>query len=242
MDPIASTRPAGVASAAVPPLTPPAKASRSALLLPGFRMFFITYMLAMMADNIEHVISYKYAFDRFHSTSLAGFAVVSHSVPFLLGSPAVRLNATARYLGVPVGPAVGGAMLLLFSPTVGIFINTTFYLSAHCLARWCALRPQVPQRTGDDRQHHVVDIAFVSGPDAAKFIEINAGDGEPAVARHPRIQRTARCHTPGEGARGIGHPSSHFDDLTAVGQQCADSGLDGGKLLTWTGCPITDRA
>ena len=41
---------------------------RSALRLPGFRAFFITYMLAMMADNIEHVISYYVAFAKFHST------------------------------------------------------------------------------------------------------------------------------------------------------------------------------
>ena len=38
----------------------------------------------MMADNIEHVISYKVMFDRFHSPALGGFAVVSHWVPFLL--------------------------------------------------------------------------------------------------------------------------------------------------------------
>jgi len=177
---------------------------RSALSLPGFRMFFATYMVAMMADNIEHVISYYVAFGKFHSTALAGFAVISHWVPFLVGSvavgglndrhdsrrliqigmclfivasagwgylfatdsleiweacvllvihgcagvfwqtssqmllydivgqenlqSAVRLNATARYLGVLVGPAVGGGMLLGLGATAGIFLNTAFYL------------------------------------------------------------------------------------------------------------------
>jgi MFS family permease len=38
----------------------------------------------MMADNVEHVISYKVLFDRFHSPALGGFAVISHWVPFLL--------------------------------------------------------------------------------------------------------------------------------------------------------------
>ncbi len=38
----------------------------------------------MMADNIEHVISYKVMFDRFHSPALGGFAVISHWIPFLL--------------------------------------------------------------------------------------------------------------------------------------------------------------
>ena len=181
-----------------------ASAPRSALRLPGFRAFFITYMLGMMADNIEHVISYYVAFDKFKSTALAGFAVISHWVPFLLGSvavgglndrydsrriiqcgmalfitasvgwgyffltdtlqlwsacallvihgcagvlwstssqmllydivgpenlpSAVRLTATARYLGVLVGPAVGGGLLLALGPTRGIFVNTVFYL------------------------------------------------------------------------------------------------------------------
>jgi MFS family permease len=43
---------------------------------------------------------------------------------------AVRLNATARYLGVLVGPAVGGALLILFGATHGILINACFYLPA----------------------------------------------------------------------------------------------------------------
>ncbi len=182
----------------------PPTPARSALRLRGFQAFFTTYLVAMMADNIEHVISYKYAFDRFHSTALAGFAVISHWVPFLVGSvavgalndrfdsrrliqigmalfitasvgwgvlfvtdslqiwsaclllaihgcagvmwqtssqmllydivgpdnltSAVRLNATARYLGVLVGPAVGGALLIGLGFTAGMFVNTVFYL------------------------------------------------------------------------------------------------------------------
>jgi len=48
-----------------------------------FRWFFVT-MLAMMADNIEHVISYWLLFQKFHSPVLAGFADISHWTPFLL--------------------------------------------------------------------------------------------------------------------------------------------------------------
>lgn len=40
----------------------------------------------MLADNIEHVISYWALFQRFHSPALGGFAVISHWVPFLLFS------------------------------------------------------------------------------------------------------------------------------------------------------------
>lgn len=49
-----------------------------------FRFFFVTTMLAMMADNIEHVISYWLLFQKFHSPVLAGFADISHWTPFLL--------------------------------------------------------------------------------------------------------------------------------------------------------------
>jgi MFS family permease len=38
----------------------------------------------MMADNIEHVISYWVIFQKFHSPALLAFAVVSHWVPYLL--------------------------------------------------------------------------------------------------------------------------------------------------------------
>ena len=60
--------------------------SFSALRHPGFRWFFIGNALAMMADNIEHVISYWVIFQKFQSPTLAGFAVISHWVPFLFFS------------------------------------------------------------------------------------------------------------------------------------------------------------
>src|SRR5262245_27126795 len=162
--------------------------------------------MAMMADNIEHVISYWMCWRKFHSPALGGFAVVSHWLPFLLLSvpagaladhfdprrliqcgmalfitasvgwgfffltdtlqmwhamvllvlhgcagvlwqtssqlllhdivlppilpSAVRLLATARSLGVLIGPAVGGMLLLALGPTWGIFVNAAFYLPA----------------------------------------------------------------------------------------------------------------
>jgi MFS family permease len=181
-----------------------APAGSSALRIAGYRTFLITFMLAMMADNIEHVISYWVAFQKFRSPALGGFAVVSHWLPFLMFSvpvgalndrfdsrrliqggmvlfiaasvgwgyffvtdtlqvwhamvlltlhgcagvlwstssqmllydivgpshlaSAVRLNATARYLGVLVGPGVGSIIMQTLGPTRGIFLNTLFYL------------------------------------------------------------------------------------------------------------------
>jgi MFS family permease len=52
----------------------------------GYRAFFLFSALWMMADNIEHVISYWVIFGKFHSAALGGFAVVSHWLPFLLFS------------------------------------------------------------------------------------------------------------------------------------------------------------
>ena len=197
---------------------PPARRSFAALRHKGFRAQFITYVLAMMADNIEHVISYWVVFQKFHSPALGGFAIVSHWLPFLLFSvasgalaerfdprrviqagmalfilaslawgyffvtdtlqmwqamvilvihgcagvlwqtpnqmllfdvvgpkdleSAVRLNAMARYLGVLVGPAVGGAILLALGPAHGIMLNTIFYLP---LVLWLIKAPYGPR-------------------------------------------------------------------------------------------------
>jgi MFS family permease len=66
----------------------PAPRSFAAMRHSGFRAQFITYVIAMMADNIEHVISYWMLYQKFHSPALAGFAVLSHWLPFLLFSVA----------------------------------------------------------------------------------------------------------------------------------------------------------
>jgi len=169
----------------------------------SFRAYFLTSAAAMMADNIEHVISYWVMFQKFHSPALAGFAVLSHWLPFLLFSvyfgaladrydcrriiqfalvlfmgvslawgllfltgtielwhavvlltvhgmagviwgpasqllihdivgpeqlqSAVRLSATSRYLGLLMGPAVGGGLMLLLGPPAGLLVNVLIY-------------------------------------------------------------------------------------------------------------------
>jgi len=172
----------------------------------------------MMADNIEHVISYWVMFEKFHSPELGGFAVISHWVPFLLFSvysgyladrfdprrviqlgmglftvvslawgtlfitntlevwhacvllvihgfagvlwapasqmlihdivgpahlqSAVRLNATARWLGIFLGPAVGGSLMLVLGPATGILINALIYLP---MVLWLWKAPYSPR-------------------------------------------------------------------------------------------------
>src|SRR3954466_16243121 len=64
-----------------------------ALRLPGYGAYLVTFLFTMMADNVEHVISYWVAFQKFHSPALGGFAVVSHWVPYLVFSvPVGALN------------------------------------------------------------------------------------------------------------------------------------------------------
>src|SRR5690242_13815831 len=48
------------------------------------RPYLFGAALAMMADNVEHVITYWVLWQKFHSPALAGFQVISHWVPFLL--------------------------------------------------------------------------------------------------------------------------------------------------------------
>ncbi len=187
----------------VSPATAPPR-SFAALRHPGYRGYFMVMAGAMMADSIEHVISYWVIFEKFNSPALGGFAIVSHWLPFLLFSvyagaladrfdprrliqigmvifmlvsvawgvlfitdtlqmwhaavllvahglagvlwsppsqvllhdivpreqlqSAVRLNATSRYLGMLLGPAVGGGILLLLGPSHGILFNALLYL------------------------------------------------------------------------------------------------------------------
>jgi MFS family permease len=92
-----------------------------------FRMYFIAATAAMMADNIEHVISYWVMFQKFHSPALGAFAVVSHWVPFLLlagfsGRLADRFDirrliqiGMLMFIGVSIG---WGVMFMTDSATV----------------------------------------------------------------------------------------------------------------------------
>lgn len=64
----------------------PKTKSFAALRHGGFRLYYLGAMSAMMADSIEHVISYWMIFNKFHSPALGGFAILSHWLPFLLFS------------------------------------------------------------------------------------------------------------------------------------------------------------
>jgi MFS family permease len=81
---------AGHVPAAPQEVGPPSAAARprrfAALRNRDCRPYLIGSGLAMMADNIEHVITYWVLWQKFHSEALVGFQVISHWVPFLLFS------------------------------------------------------------------------------------------------------------------------------------------------------------
>jgi MFS family permease len=224
--------------------SPAAPRSFVALQHPGYRAYLAFNVLAMMADSIEHVITYWIAFQKFHSPALGGFAMLSHWLPFLLfatstgaladrvdprrlvqigmalfmfcslawsvlfltgrlemwqaallllvhgcagvfwGPPsqvlihdivggarlpsAVRMMASARYLGLLAGPAVGGVLLLLLGPTHGLMLNVCFYLP---LLLWLWKAPYGPRfRTGDARPRGPAVRGFADIVDTARAV------------------------------------------------------------------------
>src|SRR6201996_9162484 len=104
---------------------PPAKFA--ALRNKDCRPYLFGGGLAMMADNIEHVITYWVLWQKFHSPALTGFEVISHWVPFLLfsvyfGSLADRYDCRRLIQGAQglfmAGSALWGVFFLTKSLTV----------------------------------------------------------------------------------------------------------------------------
>ena len=111
-------------------------------------------MLAMMADNIEHVISYWLLYQKFQSPVLAGFAVLSHWTPFLLfavyfGALADRFDcrkviqvAQIMYMGVSAAWA-----FLFYTDTIEVW-HACVLLVIHGMAGvlWGPGQPTVDSR------------------------------------------------------------------------------------------------
>lgn len=96
--------------------------SFEAFKIPSFPLFVGTFVLTMMADNVEHVISYWVAFQKFKSPSLGGFAVISHWLPYLffsVGVGALNDRFDSRRL-----IQIGGALFMATSLGWGYFFVT----------------------------------------------------------------------------------------------------------------------
>jgi len=82
---------------------------------------------------------------------------------------AVRLNATSRYMGLLLGPAVGGGILLLMGPAHGILFNALLYLPT---ILWLWKAPYGPRFTAE----HAPGPAIRGLPDIVSTIRRVAAD------------------------------------------------------------------
>ena len=105
-----------------PAVVAPSPARFAALHERDYRRYFALSLLSMTADNIEHVISYWVIFQKFHSPTLGGFAVISHWLPFLLFS--VYTGALADRYDCRKLIQVGQALFMLASLTWGVLFLT----------------------------------------------------------------------------------------------------------------------
>jgi hypothetical protein len=104
----------------------------AALHVPDYRRYFALGLVSMMADNIEHVISYWVIFQKFHSPALGGFAVISHWVPFLLFS--VYSGALADRYDCRKLMQVGIALFMVASGSWGLLFFTDTLQMWHAVA------------------------------------------------------------------------------------------------------------
>ncbi|HKN97573.1 MAG TPA: MFS transporter, partial [Pseudonocardiaceae bacterium] len=96
------------------------------------RPYLFGAALAMMADNIEHVITYWVLWQKFHSPALVGFEVISHWVPFLLLS--VTFGALADRHDCRRVIQAAQALFMLVSALWGVlFVTNSLHVWEACL-------------------------------------------------------------------------------------------------------------
>ena len=239
----------------------------------------------MMADSIEHVISYWIMFEKFHSPALGGFAVVSHWLPFLLFSvysgaladrfdprriiqlgmlcfivaslgwgyffvtdtlemwhamvllvihgfagvlwgpagqllihdivgperlqSAVRLSATARMLGLLMGPAVGGGLMLALDPAYGILANALIYLPLMVWLWKAPFRPRSHGKHGAPAVRGLADIVAairdITGNRTIVSMILLAGGASLVVGNAYQAQMPEFAHDLGHGNADIAY-------------------------------------
>jgi MFS family permease len=289
-----------------------APVSFAALRQRGFQAHFVTYLLAMMADNIEHVISYWMVYQKFQSAALGGFAIFSHWLPYLFFSvpvgmladridprriiqfgmllfmlaslgwgyffitdslkiehamlllilhgcagvfwqtsiqmllhdmvdaptlpSAVRLTATARYLGILVGPAVGGVIMLWLGPARGILLNVVFYLPA---VLWLWKAPygprfrsalvEVPRRAVRGLADIIQTLRDIAQDRLIISMIVLAGAASFFIGNSYQAQMPAFAHDLGHGDPGVTYSLLLAAD--AAGALVAGMLLESGRLL-----------
>lgn len=288
-------------------LTPNSPRAFAALRQPVFRAYFFGAASAMMADSIEHVISYWIMFEKFRSPALAGFAVISHWVPFLLFSlwsgaaadrfdprriiqcgmvvfvavslgwgllflsdslemwhaaallvfhglagvlwspaaqvfihdivgekdlySAIRLTATARWLGLLMGPAVGGVILLALGPAWGLLFNALIYVP---FILWLWRAPYRRKRMEEERRVRALADVIATWKAVAHnrviiSMTVLVGGASLIVGNAYQAQMPEFAHDLGHGEGGVTYSALLAAD--AAGALAAGLILEGRGLL-----------
>jgi MFS family permease len=97
-----------------------------------YRRYFLLALLGLTAESVEHVTSYWVIFQSFHSPTLAGFAVISHWVPYLVFS--VYAGALADRFDCRRLIQVAQGLLMLASLAWGVLFLTGTLRAWHAAA------------------------------------------------------------------------------------------------------------
>ena len=284
------------------PPSSPTHTSFEALRLPQYQRMIACFLLTMMADNIEHVVSYWVLFQTFESPVLGGFAVISHWVPFLVFSlpagaltdrydprrliqmgmvlfmvcsagwaymfithtleiwaamlllvlhglsgvfwnvatqiilydlvdkavlpSAVRTLATARYVGLIVGPGVGGGLMLWLGPEYSLLVNCLLYvpnivwlINAPCGPQYRPAHMSPPARPFRGLHDLFMTIAEVRRNKEVLLMLCLAGSASWFVSNSYQAQMPAYAHDLGHGDPGWTYSMLLAAD--ALGALCA---------------------
>jgi MFS family permease len=137
----------------------------------GYSFYLLGSAMAMGADSIEHVISYWMIFEKFHSPALAGYAVISHWLPFLLFS--IYSGALADRFDPRRIIQVGMVLFMLCSLAWGVLFitdtlavwHTVVILAVHGIAGvlWApASQLLIHEIIGREKLHSAVRLMAVS--------------------------------------------------------------------------------
>ena len=118
-----------------PPATPSIATKFGALRHRDYRRYFLVALIGMIAESVEHVVSYWVIFESFHSPVLGGFAVISHWVPYLLFS--VYAGALADRFDCRRLIQAAEALLMLASLAWGALFLTGTLRGWHASAILC---------------------------------------------------------------------------------------------------------
>lgn len=173
----------------------------------GWAYFFVTDSLRMW-EAMLLLVAHGCAGVLWQTSSQL---LLHNIVPTAELQSAVRLNATARYLGVLVGPAIGGAMLVGLGAAHGMFLNTLYYLP---LILWLFRAPFVRSSAAGaargvvrELEDIVRTVKDVSGQTALASMIVLAGAASFFVGNSYQAQMPNFAHDLGHGDPGMAYSS-----------------------------------